>query len=215
MVRWGGSCQGSEQAAAARPDHNRDGQRRPSSIQAASHQRPRVLLTTRWRIGRLRPSLRPDRLVRFCGLGAPPPLWVRSSWVQRARRAGPEGGSDADRDGSGGRRRPRHRPLRRGQPPPRGLPGGDGPRRRRGAGQGPRPAARPGPAGRVHARHRRLHRGRQAACRPEGGRDRKSTRLNSSHVAISYAVFCLKKKKKKKIELLTRKKKKKILAKIS
>src|SRR5437870_8580248 len=30
---------------------------------------------------------------------------------------------------------------------------------------------------------------------PDG--DRKSTRLNSSHVAISYAVFCLKKKKKK------------------
>src|SRR5439155_19666627 len=30
-------------------------------------------------------------------------------------------------------------------------------------------------------------------------RDRKSTRLNSSHVAISYAVFCLKKKKKEKI----------------
>src|SRR5207249_11286018 len=31
--------------------------------------------------------------------------------------------------------------------------------------------------------------------RPEGP-DRKSTRLNSSHVSISYAVFCLKKKKK-------------------
>src|SRR5437764_10939026 len=30
------------------------------------------------------------------------------------------------------------------------------------------------------------------------GRDRKSTRLNSSHRCISYAVFCLKKKKKKK-----------------
>src|SRR5437868_13154201 len=30
-------------------------------------------------------------------------------------------------------------------------------------------------------------------------RDRKSTRLNSSHVSISYAVFCLKKKKKNKI----------------
>src|SRR2546427_8142201 len=30
------------------------------------------------------------------------------------------------------------------------------------------------------------------------GRDRKSTRLNSSHSQISYAVFCLKKKKKKK-----------------
>src|SRR5437870_9753292 len=31
----------------------------------------------------------------------------------------------------------------------------------------------------------------------EGRADRKSTRLNSSHVAISYAVFCLKKKKYK------------------
>src|SRR5690554_7200915 len=31
-----------------------------------------------------------------------------------------------------------------------------------------------------------------------GGGDRKSTRLNSSHVRISYAVFCLKKKKKQK-----------------
>src|SRR5438132_13643789 len=30
-----------------------------------------------------------------------------------------------------------------------------------------------------------------------GVRDRKSTRLNSSHTVISYAVFCLKKKKKK------------------
>src|SRR5690242_21429305 len=28
------------------------------------------------------------------------------------------------------------------------------------------------------------------------GKDRKSTRLNSSHMSISYAVFCLKKKKK-------------------
>src|SRR2546426_7409043 len=32
--------------------------------------------------------------------------------------------------------------------------------------------------------------------------DRKSTRLNSSHLVISYAVFCLKKKKKKKIQQL-------------
>src|SRR5256885_4117087 len=31
------------------------------------------------------------------------------------------------------------------------------------------------------------------------GEDRKSTRLNSSHLVISYAVFCLKKKKKQKI----------------
>src|SRR3989475_4365157 len=33
---------------------------------------------------------------------------------------------------------------------------------------------------------------------PAAGGDRKSTRLNSSHSQISYAVFCLKKKKKKK-----------------
>src|SRR3712207_7715767 len=32
-----------------------------------------------------------------------------------------------------------------------------------------------------------------------GAKDRKSTRLNSSHANISYAVFCLKKKKKKQI----------------
>src|SRR5438270_2041392 len=32
-------------------------------------------------------------------------------------------------------------------------------------------------------------------------RDRKSTRLNSSHSQISYAVFCLKKKKKKKASI--------------
>src|SRR5690625_7018801 len=32
-------------------------------------------------------------------------------------------------------------------------------------------------------------------CAQSGHPDRKSTRLNSSHVAISYAVFCLKKKK--------------------
>src|SRR5476649_1930416 len=31
--------------------------------------------------------------------------------------------------------------------------------------------------------------------RPASGSDRKSTRLNSSHTVISYAVFCLKKKK--------------------
>src|SRR6266480_5923092 len=38
--------------------------------------------------------------------------------------------------------------------------------------------------------------------------DRKSTRLNSSHMSISYAVFCLKKKKKQeKISYLVKKKK--------
>src|SRR5438874_7917842 len=37
--------------------------------------------------------------------------------------------------------------------------------------------------------------------------DRKSTRLNSSHVEISYAVFCLKKKKQRSIQENTRKRK--------
>src|SRR6266849_7219686 len=48
-------------------------------------------------------------------------------------------------------------------------------------------------------------------CWLEG--DRKSTRLNSSHEWISYAVFCLKKKKKKDITLFINEKKKKHLLK--
>src|SRR5690349_24251850 len=41
--------------------------------------------------------------------------------------------------------------------------------------------------------------GQELRAHPQGRRrqDRKSTRLNSSHVEISYAVFCLKKKKNK------------------
>src|SRR5258708_20001728 len=39
-------------------------------------------------------------------------------------------------------------------------------------------------------------RARRAARLGRGAEDRKSTRLNSSHQIISYAVFCLKKKKK-------------------
>src|SRR6266498_4302512 len=46
---------------------------------------------------------------------------------------------------------------------------------------------------------------RNARPMPEG--DRKSTRLNSSHVRISYAVFCLKKKKQKKNNPATKNKK--------
>src|SRR5690349_24251271 len=68
-------------------------------------------------------------------------------------------------------RAPRGRGGRRGDPPPalaRGV-------RRAGAGEG---AARDRADGGEGARRR----------------DRKSTRLNSSHVEISYAVFCLKKK---------------------
>src|SRR2546426_5712296 len=50
-----------------------------------------------------------------------------------------------------------------------------------------------------HARQHLRPRSRRQ-CRLRAGAsaaDRKSTRLNSSHLVISYAVFCLKKKKKK------------------
>src|SRR5690349_22879300 len=40
--------------------------------------------------------------------------------------------------------------------------------------------------------------------RSSAARDRKSTRLNSSHVEISYAVFCLKKKKNKQLKQLVK-----------
>src|SRR2546426_11512461 len=43
----------------------------------------------------------------------------------------------------------------------------------------------------------RLGAGRGLRLRAVDHQDRKSTRLNSSHLVISYAVFCLKKKKKK------------------
>src|SRR2546426_4402739 len=61
----------------------------------------------------------------------------------------------------------------RGSRPPRELR-----RQRGGVGAGVRAVRGPGPARELRER------------------DRKSTRLNSSHLVISYAVFCLKKKKK-------------------
>src|SRR5215212_5656077 len=45
------------------------------------------------------------------------------------------------------------------------------------------------------ARAAQCHSGGRTSPRRGVGRDRKSTRLNSSHLGISYAVFCLKKKK--------------------
>src|SRR5438876_7822419 len=50
--------------------------------------------------------------------------------------------------------------------------------------------------GRGTARHH-LRRRIAALCGGGRGEDRKSTRLNSSHPSISYAVFCLKKKKRR------------------
>src|SRR5262245_64349164 len=46
----------------------------------------------------------------------------------------------------------------------------------------------------AEARWLRGQDGQQRGGRSPGERDRKSTRLNSSHLGISYAVFCLKKK---------------------
>src|SRR6266540_5465462 len=72
--------------------------------------------------------------------------------------------------------------------------------------------ARTASQGRVPCARNGFHRGE--GCRPPRrrravGRDRKSTRLNSSHITISYAVFCLKKKKKKTKKKKEKKKKKK------
>src|SRR5690349_22988594 len=83
--------------------------------------------------------------------------------------------------------RSRSRPGRAGDP---GQPAGE--------------LARPEPDREDPGTHRRRFHGRglggdlrlHGAAAAEA--DRKSTRLNSSHVEISYAVFCLKKKKKKK-----------------
>src|SRR5439155_6684440 len=47
----------------------------------------------------------------------------------------------------------------------------------------------------VFGHARSILKARAEVVLPHGTADRKSTRLNSSHVAISYAVFCLKKKK--------------------
>src|SRR3712207_8435541 len=81
------------------------------------------------------------------------------------------------------RRRVPRLPPRRVLQPRRGPDrAGDPPGRDDDRGGGDALALRPGP---------------RAAERPlRAQRDRKSTRLNSSHANISYAVFCLKKKKK-------------------
>src|SRR2546426_9397002 len=80
-------------------------------------------------------------------------------------------------------------------------------RRRHAGAERPRPgeAAGGAPAGCARDLHVGLHRRRdhpprRARARARARRDRKSTRLNSSHLVISYAVFCLKKKKKEILE---------------
>src|SRR5690349_23872911 len=69
--------------------------------------------------------------------------------------------------------------LFRSSPPPRRVPRGNA---------RPARAGDDGPGGERWS-------GRRGPAGAAAGEDRKSTRLNSSHVEISYAVFCLKKKK--------------------
>src|SRR3989449_1638387 len=76
-------------------------------------------------------------------------------------------------------------------PPPRRRLAVRAARRPVGGARGVRAPARP-----VRARPAHLGAVRQVSL-GRAARDRKSTRLNSSHGYISYAVFCLKKKKKK------------------
>src|SRR6266498_2501586 len=123
----------------------------------------------------------------------------------------------------GGPRAPSPRaPLSRGspaRPPPRV----EGRRRQPRGSRSAQPWADPAPPPTARPRRSRLGRGAECrATRPAVGaarlrrspdrhrrlrRDRKSTRLNSSHVRISYAVFCLKKKKKSHSILPLKKKK--------
>src|SRR5207248_10060248 len=66
-----------------------------------------------------------------------------------------------------------------------------------------RPRAPGAAPGRGRPPRSRAHRSARPRCAPQT--DRKSTRLNSSHRTISYAVFCLKKKKKKQKNIRHRK----------
>src|SRR5205814_7876595 len=82
----------------------------------------------------------------------------------------------------------------------RPLHGGNGKRSNKGARGRPRVRAGRNSPGRHDAEHGRLRNRRTHAGQPEVKadsdrvfKDRKSTRLNSSHLGISYAVFCLKK----------------------
>src|SRR5690606_40060147 len=61
--------------------------------------------------------------------------------------------------------------------------------------QGPRRGTAARARGRENGKRPSPASARRSASQPAARRDRKSTRLNSSHVKNSYAVFCLKKKK--------------------
>src|SRR5688572_32061712 len=75
----------------------------------------------------------------------------------------------------------------------------DGQRQQRGECDDPCPHGKPSVDSEPSQRSRMGRMGQGRATLWAGFQDRKSTRLNSSHSQISYAVFCLKKKKKKHI----------------
>src|SRR5437764_8034608 len=79
----------------------------------------------------------------------------------------------------------------------------DDARRQRQLQRPPGGQAGPSDAGGIAGRVRAQSRGHDPGGRGGGGADRKSTRLNSSHRCISYAVFCLKKKKVTTIDTAT------------
>src|SRR5687768_18256332 len=83
-------------------------------------------------------------------------------------------------------------PIWRGQEPGHAGHAAEGAHQRGGGGGQAPSGTRARRAGGRRFRDRERHRGLGAEAQ-----DRKSTRLNSSHGYISYAVFCLKKKKKK------------------
>src|SRR5439155_2691087 len=124
------------------------------------------------------------------------PTGRNRGWLWRSRRDRRSGGQVLPRDGCGGRSERQAR-------------GADG-----GSGSGccepevPRASSRPLCVSRrvdLGVAEVVLHAGSDQAFDVVVRQDRKSTRLNSSHVAISYAVFCLKKKisKRRKIKPTT------------
>src|SRR2546430_7755740 len=128
-----------------------------------------------------------------------PPCEKKPLWT-RAPTEGHGGRRDACEVRAGRRRRAAvHADVLR-------VPGPLARRARRARARAPRPALRGATARAPRPRHARppaAERGdhgglaRATRSRPaQEARDRKSTRLNSSHSQISYAVFCLKKKKK-------------------
>src|SRR5690606_7246996 len=161
------------------------------------------------------------RLTEARGSNPPPPRWTAPTAPPRRRR--PRGGAAVLRRASG--RLPRAHLAGRPHPGPVAIlscPGGglplppSWPCSGEGGGCDPQPPRRtaatrrpprtppsstgcdPQPPRRTAATgSRRCSRPRSRCCDPQPPRrlDRKSTRLNSSHVKISYAVFCLKKKK--------------------